>query len=84
MKPKTWQISSYFQNFSNSVRASALYASIAFVFSFIFCSETDNLHIRTFKVTQEKVLTFEILSGDLRSHYLPSIYDTELFSSCKQ
>ena len=30
------------------------YMQVLLVFSFIFCSETDNLHIRTFKVTQEK------------------------------
>ena len=55
MKPKTWQILSLFQIFSNSVTGSAFYTSkYYFVFSFIFCSETDNLRVRTFKVTQER------------------------------
>ena len=56
MKPKTWKILSYFQNFRDSVTGSALYASIAFFFSFVFYSKTRNLHVRIFKVTQENRL----------------------------
>ena len=37
MKPKTWQILSHFQNFTDSIRGLALYASIALflVLSFV-------------------------------------------------
>ena len=55
MKPKAWQILPQFQNFSYSITGLALYASVALFLVFVFCSETDNLHIQTFKATQEKI-----------------------------
>ena len=57
-------------------------AKYCFVFCFMFCCETDNLRIRTFKVTHKK--SPETLSGDMRPHCLPSTYDTKFFSSFKK
>ena len=59
-----------------------LCASISLFLVLYFVSGTDNLHIRTFKLTQERGPDLWIFIR--RSHYLPSVYYTELFSSGKQ
>ena len=82
MKPKTWQILSLFQNFSNSVTGSAVYASIALLLVFYFVPKQTSL-FELLKQPRGRILTFEIMSGDLRFYHLPSIYDTELFTSYK-
>ena len=51
MKPKTWQIFSLFQNFSNNVTTSASYANISLFLVLYFVE--GNLLIQTFKETQE-------------------------------
>ena len=49
MKPKTWQIVSLLQNFSNSVTGSALYASIALFLVFYFVPKQTTYIFRLLK-----------------------------------
>ena len=90
MKPKTWQILSLFEILVIVLQVSVI-CKYCFVFSFLFRSETENLHIRFFKVIKEKSpdlirhytkwkTSFFVECEDLWSHYPSSIYDTELFA----